>query len=143
MRPTVTHVPTHLSPITSALIKRYVEEDGTTLVLLRMREDLEWVVSAVARTEAEITLCRLGFDASVNTGATSSLGKDLEHCHVVPIDPACLARAAELGCRYDVRTLDALHLAAADRLPRPLVMLTFDRRQADAARSMGLTVEGA
>ncbi len=128
---------------TSALIKRYVEEDGTTLVLLRMREDLEWVVSAVARTEAEITLCRLGFDASVNTGATSSLGKDLEHCHVVPIDPACLARAAELGCRYDIRTLDALHLAAADRLPQPLVMLTFDRRQADAARSMGLTVEGA
>ena len=62
---------------------------------------------------------------------------------VVPIDPACLARAAELGCRYDVRTLDALHLAAADRLPQPLVMLTFDRRQADAARAMGLAVEGA
>jgi uncharacterized protein len=128
---------------TSALIKRYVEEDGTTLVLRRMSEDLEWVVSAVARTEAEITLCRLGFDASVNAAATSSLAADWEHCHVVPMDPACLARAAELGCRYDVRTLDALHLAAADRLPQPLVLLTFDRRQADAARAMGLTVEGA
>lgn len=127
---------------TSALIKRYVEEDGSTLVLRRMSEDLEWVVSAVARTEAEITLCRLGFDPSVHAAAMASLGEDWEHCHVVPMDPACLARAAELGCRYDVRTLDALHLAAADRLPRPLVMLTFDRRQADAARAMGLTVEG-
>jgi predicted nucleic acid-binding protein len=127
---------------TSALIKRYVEEDGTALVLRRMSEDLEWVVSAVARTEAEITMCRLGFDASVDATAKSSLREDWEHCHVVPLDPACLARAAELGCRYDVRTLDALHLAAADRLPQPLVMLTFDRRQADAARALGLTVEG-
>jgi predicted nucleic acid-binding protein len=128
---------------TSALIKRYVEEDGTALVLRRMSEDLEWVVSAVARTETEISLCRLGIDTSVDAAATSRLGQDWGHCHVVPMDPACLARAAELGCRYDVRTLDALHLAAADRLPQPLVMLTFDRRQADAARAMGLTVEGA
>ena len=128
---------------TSALIKRYVEEDGTTLVLRRMSEDLEWVVSAVARTEAEITLCRLGFDGSLSSATKSRLGEDWEHCHVVPIDPACLARAAELGCQYDVRTLDALHLAAADRLPEPRVILTFDRRQADAARAMGMIVEGA
>lgn len=128
---------------TSALIKRYVEEDGTALVLRRMSEDPEWVVSAVARTEAEITLCRLGFDAPAHAAATSRLAADWEHCHVVPVDPACLVRAAELGCRHDIRTLDALHLAAVDRLPQPLVMLTFDRRQADAARAMGLTVEGA
>jgi predicted nucleic acid-binding protein len=62
---------------------------------------------------------------------------------VVPVDPACLERAAEIGCQFEVRTLDALHLAAADRLPRPVVMLTFDQRQADAARSMDLVVEGA
>ncbi len=128
---------------TSALIKRYVKEDGTTLVLRRMSEDLEWVVSAVARTEAEITLCRLGFDAGENATAKANLREDWEHCHVVPIDPAGLERAAELGCQYEVRTLDALHLAAADRLPQRLVMLTFDRRQADAARAMGLIVEGA
>ncbi len=128
---------------TSALIKRYVEEDGTTLVLRWMSEDPEWVVSAVARTEAEITLCRLGFDAGENAAAEANLREDWERCHVVPIDPACLERAAELGCQYEVRTLDALHLAAADRLPPPLVMLTFDRRQANAAREMGLVVEGA
>ena len=128
---------------TSALIKRYVEEDGTTLVLRRMSEDREWVVCAVARTEAEIALCRLGFDARESATAKANLREDWARCHVVPIDPACLERAAELGCQYEVRTLDALHLAAADRLPQPLVMLTFDRRQADAARTMGLIVEGA
>lgn len=128
---------------TSALIKRYVEEDGSPLVLRRMSEDPEWVVSAVARTEAEITLCRLGFEWSDAAAVRASLDADWERCHVVPVDPACLERAAELGCDYQVRTLDALHLAAADRLPQGLVMLTFDRRQADAARAMGLIVEGA
>ena len=128
---------------TSALIKRYVEEDGTALVLQRMDDDPEWVVCAVARTEAEIALCRLGFDPAGRGEPWQGLREDWERCHVVPVDPACLALAAEIGCRHQLRTLDALHLAAADRLPRPLVVLTFHRRQADAARSLDLIVEGA
>jgi predicted nucleic acid-binding protein len=44
----------------------------------------------------------------------------------------------------DVRTLDALHLAAAQRVGGPAMpFLTFDLRQAQAARSLGLTVVGA
>jgi predicted nucleic acid-binding protein len=40
-----------------------------------------------------------------------------------------------------VRTLDALHLAAAQRVSAPGVsFLTFDLRQAQAARALGLTV---
>jgi predicted nucleic acid-binding protein len=127
---------------TSALVKRYVEEEGTQLVLQRMERDSDWVVSAVARAEAEITLCRLGFVPEDGADVWRRLRDDWQRCHVVPIDPACLERAGEIGCRHEVRTLDALHLAAADRLPRPLVMLTFDRRQAAAARAMDLAVEG-
>lgn len=128
---------------TSALIKRYVEEEGTELVLRRMDADPEWAVSSVARTEAEITLCRLDFGPDEIAGIWQRLREDWDRCHVVPVDPACLDRATEIGCRYEVPTLDALHLAAADRLPRPVVVLTFDRRQADAARSMDLAVDGA
>ena len=128
---------------TSALVKRYVEDDGTALVLQRMDDDPEWVVCEVARTEAEIALCRLGFDPGESVDPWQRLREDWERCHVVPVDPACLARAAEVGCRHQLRTLDALHLAAADRLPRPLVVLSFDRRQADAARSLEFIVEGA
>jgi hypothetical protein len=128
---------------TSALVKRYVEEEGTELVLRRMDEDTTWVVSAIARAEIEISLCRLGFDPDQAADLWQRLREDWERCHVVPVDPACLAGAADIGCRYQVRTLDALHLAAADRLPPPLVLLTFDQRQADAARSMALVVEGA
>ncbi|MBA3876178.1 MAG: hypothetical protein C0498_04445 [Anaerolinea sp.] len=128
---------------TSALVKRYVEEEGTDLVLRRMDEDPEWVVSAAARTEAAITLCRLGFEAEGAVNLWRRLREDWDRCHVVPVDPACLDRAAEIGCQYQIRTLDGLHLAATDRLPRPLVLLTFDRRQADVARAMDLAVEGA
>ena len=128
---------------TSALVKRYVEEEGTELVVRRMDEDAEWVVSAVARTEAEITLCRLGFRSDQIAELSQRLRQDWERCHVVPVDAACLDRAAEIGCGYQIRTLDALHLAAANRLPTRLIVLTFDRRQADAARTMDLVVEGA
>ncbi len=128
---------------TSALVKRYVAEAGTELVLRRMDGDREWVVSAVARTEAEITLCRLGFHPEQMAELSERLRRDWARCVVVPVDPACLDRAAEIGCRYEMRTLGALHLAAADRIPAPFSMLTFDRRQAEAARSMNVAVEGA
>ncbi|TAM56970.1 MAG: PIN domain-containing protein [Chloroflexota bacterium] len=128
---------------TSALIKRYVDELGSALVARRMNEDADWVVSAVASTEARITLCRLGFEEGDGTGVWARLGEDWRRCLVVPVDQACLVRAADIGCRFGIRTLDALHLAAAERLPRPLAMITFDRRQAGAARSMDFLVEGA
>ena len=128
---------------TSALLKRYVAEDGTELVTSRMLDDGEWAVSALARAEAEIALCRLGFSRDEHEDRWQRLREDLERCHMVPVDPACLERASEIGCEFEIRTLDALHLAGADRLPRPLTLLTFDRPQADAPRRMNFVVEGA
>lgn len=127
---------------TSALVKRYVKEAGTDLVVRRMDEDRDWAASVMARTETEITLCRLGFRPDEHSDIWQRLREDWDRCHVVPVDAACLGRAAEIGCDHGARTLDAVHLAAADRLPGPLVLLTFDRRQADAARSMHFAVEG-
>jgi predicted nucleic acid-binding protein len=59
---------------------------------------------------------------------------------VVPVDDRCLARAVELGATFGVRTVDALHLAAADRLPRPATFVSFDRRQLPAAAALGFEV---
>jgi hypothetical protein len=39
-----------------------------------------------------------------------------------------------------VRTVDAIHLAAADRLPRPVTFCTFDPRQIPVALSLGFDV---
>jgi len=128
---------------TSALLKRYVEEVGSELVAQRMEADAQWAASAMTRTEAEISLCRFGLGPRDNAARLQRLRDDWERFHVIPVDSRCLGRAAELGCQHDIRTLDAVHLAAAERLPPPFTLLTFDRRQADAARSMDLAVEGA
>jgi predicted nucleic acid-binding protein len=126
---------------TSALVKRYQREPGTDVVLEAMDRDPRWVVSSIVRTEAELVLCT-GFAASDRASVIERLRTDLDRCLSIPVDAECLSRAAEIGCAHGVRTLDALHLAAADRLPRPVTLLTFDRRQAAAARLLGLAVVG-
>lgn len=125
---------------TSALLKRYVDEPGTAQVLELMDRDPEWVASALAQAEAEVTLCNLGLGAEVEVRQRRRLRDDWERFLVVPIDGPCLARAAEIGCEQRVRTLDAVHLAAADRLPKPITLLTFDRRQAEAGQEIGLLI---
>jgi predicted nucleic acid-binding protein len=127
---------------TSALLKRYVHEAGTDQVLELMTRDADWVASALARTEADVTLCRLLSDETTLAEQRRRLREDWDHFRIVPVDAMCLAEAAETGCLRAVRTLDALHLAAAARLPRPFSFVTFDERQAEAARTMGFDVLG-
>lgn len=128
---------------TSALVKRYVEEMGTSEVLELMAKDSDWAASALCRAETHVTLCHLGFGEAVERRLARLLEADWEHFVVVPVDDLCLARAAEIGCESRSRTLDAIHLAAADRLPRPFTFVTFDIRQAEAAKFLGLDVAGA
>ena len=87
-------------------------------------------------------MCHLGFDEALEHTLVRSLQADWERFLVVPVDDRCLALAAEIGCAARVRTPDAVHLAAADRLPRPFAFVTFDSRQADGARTLGYDVAG-
>lgn len=127
----------------SALLKRYVEEASTPLVLDLMERDTEWVASALARTETELTICRIPVDPDTGALVLERVRSDWERFFVVPVDSACLRDATTIGCEQDVRTLDAVHLAAAQRLPGSPRFVTFDRRQATAARAIGLSVVGA
>ncbi|MBA3382001.1 MAG: type II toxin-antitoxin system VapC family toxin [Actinobacteria bacterium] len=126
----------------SALVKRYVEEAGTSEVIRLMAEDSKWCAAALCRTETQVTLCHLGLGETVERQLGRLLHADWEHFLVVPVDDLCLASAAEIGCERRLRTLDAIHLAAADRLPRPFTFVTFDVRQADAARALAFEVTG-
>src|SRR6478736_6680488 len=69
-----------------------------------------------------------------------ALRDDWERINVVPVDQACLDRAAELGRTQPVRTVDAIHLAAADRLPKPITFCTFDPRQIPVALALSFDV---
>ena len=59
---------------------------------------------------------------------------------VVPVDQRCLDRAAQLMRDQPLRLADALHLAAADRLPRPVTFVTFDPTQIPVALGLGFEV---
>jgi uncharacterized protein len=126
----------------SALLKRYVDEMGTTAVIDAMQNDRDWIACAIAHTEAALALCHAALSEEEIAAARRRLDDDWHRFRVLPTDGACLLRAVEIGCDQRIRTLDAIHLAAADRLPRPLMFLTFDRRQAAAALALGFDVAG-
>lgn len=78
------------------------------------------------------------------SAARAAFAEDLPTVGVVELDGVVCEMAASIAASTGVRTLDALHLAAAQRIASPdLVFLTFDVRQAQAARALGLTVLGA
>jgi predicted nucleic acid-binding protein len=61
---------------------------------------------------------------------------------VVGLDATTCNEAAAIAERTGCRSLDALHLGSAVRAGAATV-LTFDVRQAQAGRAIGLTVVGA
>ena len=124
----------------SALLKRYLDEPGAVFVADVMGEDPQWTASALARTEAGITLCRHCPAGVVRTTQLQLLDDDWARFLSVPTDGDCLARAQAIGCEHGVRTIDAIHLASALAVPGDPAFLTFDRRQRDAAVALGLPV---
>ena len=124
----------------SALVKRYVHEDGRELVLEAMAADDVWCASELCRTETMLVLHRVATGPRQADLLWRAFRDDWDAFNVVPVDDRCLARAVDIGAEYGLRTVDAVHLAAADRLPRPTHYLTFDRRQIPGALALGLQV---
>lgn len=124
----------------SALVKRYVREDWSDLVLELMAEDHDWAASELAWSETRITLCRRGPEGAPGSRSQDELVADWLRFTTVSVDAECLAEAARVSCRSGLRTLDAIHLAAATRFPGEVRFLSFDRRQRKAATELGLPV---
>ncbi|MEM7288197.1 MAG: type II toxin-antitoxin system VapC family toxin [Actinomycetota bacterium] len=125
---------------TSALMRRYIPDPHASLVLDAMAGADVWCASELARTEVLMALHRMAMAPFQHEELWRSARADWDAFHVVPVDGRCLSHAADLGATYGLRLTDAIHLAAADRLPRPVQYLTFDRRQIPAAAELGLVV---
>ena len=124
----------------SALVKRYLQEPGRDLVLDAMGSDPVWCASELCRAEAMLVLHRVASGPRQADALWRAFRDDWDAFNVVPVDDHCLAHAVEIGAEYGLRTVDAVHLAAADRLPRPTHFLTFDRHQIPGALALGLQV---
>lgn len=118
----------------SALVKRYIDEEGSGLVLAAMEEARVW------------SLCRIGYVETMRavalTGpheAAEEFKADWPSFEVIEVDADLAQHAAELTLSADLRSLDALHLAAALRMPgKELTVATWDTRLLRAAHDQGL-----
>jgi predicted nucleic acid-binding protein len=121
----------------SALAKRYVAEPDSDAAEAILLADPRWVTAGHTYVEVTLALARR-LDEDDVSRAQESFERDWARIHVV------CRRAAAIGVVTGARTLDALHLAAAERaVGRSGPLFTFDVRLAQVARSMGFAVLGA
>ena len=126
----------------SALLKRYVDEHDSEVAVSVMASDPVLVTSRLAEVEVRRNLTRL-LDGDDLVSARRRLAVDLDAFALVALDATTCGRAALIAEQTLCRSLDSLHLAAARRAGSATALLTFDLRQAQVARSLGITVIGA
>lgn len=118
----------------SAFVKRYIEEDGSDLLAKAMEG---------ARL---LSTCRICFVEAVRAIAAGGSSRDVKKMEsewtsldIVEVDQPLVERAAKLAVSQRLRSLDALHLAAAMSLPDAgITVATWDTRLHRAARAEGL-----
>lgn len=123
----------------SALLKRYVDEADSDAVEGLLRSDT-LLTARHTIVEVRRNLARL-LSGRALMDARRAFATDLPSIAIIELDVVTFDAAASIAEATGARTLDALHLAAAQRIAEPGVgFLTVDVRQAHAARAIGLQV---
>lgn len=118
----------------SALVKRYVDEDGSDEVRLAMGTAESWSSCRLAFVE---TVRAVGFKAG--DAGISRVRRDWSAFRVIELDQMLAERSATLAGKHALKTLDAIHLAAAlDVQSEDLTVATWDTRLHRAVRAHGL-----
>ena len=117
-------------------MKRYVAEDGSDEVRDAMQAAGGWY------------MCRIGFvetaravGLAAGAAAAKAFADEWPAFGAIEVDQQLAEHGARLAIAGDLRSLDALHLAAALLLPRDeLRLATWDRRLHRAARDHEIPV---
>lgn len=125
----------------SALLKRYVDEHDSETADELMRSDPVIVTSRLTEVEVRRNLTRL-LDGEHLDQQRQALSIDLDAFALVTLDATTMNAAARIAEHTLCRSRDSIHLGAAQRAGLATTLLTFDTRQARAAREIGLTVVG-
>lgn len=128
---------------TSALLKRYVDECDSDRYTELLASDIVWLTCRLTWIETWRNLGRR-LEAAAAREAREAFGTDWAHFTIVEIDDALCRDAGHVADETGARSLDALHLAALRRAGSSgITLLTADLRQAQAARTLGLSVVGS
>lgn len=127
----------------SALLKNYFDEPDSSIADRILSSDPVLVTSWVTYVEVRRNLARQLRGAELRE-AKEQFSSDIDQIALVAVDEAVCRAAAQIGEQLGVQSLDAIQLASAQRLAIPsLPFVTFDLRQAQAARSLGFVVLGS
>ncbi len=118
----------------SALVKRYVVEEGSEELIAAMEGTETWVSCWLGYVE---TVRAVGIRAGVE--ASNRIRSEWATMDLVQVDARLAEQAADIALASRLRSLDAFHLAAALAVSDPeLVLATWDRRLHQVAREHGL-----
>jgi predicted nucleic acid-binding protein len=128
---------------TSALTKRYVEEEGSEQVRALCSEADALGVSVLVVPELISTLCRLVRESQLSPedyrSLKSAMQADLSDADLCDLSQDAFEQAVRCLERHPLRALDALHVGSA-LVYQPDIFVSADRRQAEAADLEGLAV---
>ncbi len=123
---------------TSAVLALHVDTPARSVALAVLEPGT--CVSALSLTESLAMIPKLTDEPILQADIEDALRLQWDRYAVVPVDQRCLDRAAVLLREQPLRLADALHLAAAERLPAVVRYVTFDPTQIPVAISMGFDV---
>lgn len=135
---------------TSALVKLYVEEEGSDTVREAVAGAETVATSMIAYVEAraafsrrrrERRLSRSGHDRTIR-----EFEADWEHYVALEVTSGLIRRAAELAEAHALRAYDAVHLASArllrERVREAILFAAWDSNLLSAAKREGLNLVG-
>ena len=133
---------------TSALIKRYVQEEGTDTVDSLWSQSLETATSVVAFAETASAFSRKLREGMLTekeyTWTLRTFKADFESFILISITPSLNATIERLVRQYPLRGFDAIHLSSAlmfrDSGNVPVQFACFDRPLNEAAFKEGLAI---
>lgn len=131
---------------TSALAKLLVAEDGTDVVFRVLESGGDLATGRIAYPEIRATLAAALRSSRIDEAAHAAARTTLDdlvwpELGVVEVTATLAQGAGDLAERHALRGFEAIHLAAALEVAgQDLVVVTWDRRLWDAARSEGIAV---
>ncbi|MGD9996097.1 MAG: type II toxin-antitoxin system VapC family toxin [Ilumatobacteraceae bacterium] len=124
----------------SALVALHLDQPARTVVHDAMDADPDWCTSGLTLMESLALVDRVTDEPIIRDDLEDLVRLTWDRLAVVPVDQRCIDRATTLMRNQPLRLSDALHLAAADRLPRPVRFVTFDPAQIPVALALGFDV---
>lgn len=130
----------------SALVKRYVAEQGSEEVNRLVRGADSVVTNLISRAEvaaAVMRASRIGIISVADAGkAVAQFRSEWGSLQRLPVTEATVERADRLVGHHDLRGYDAVHMAAAlmwqEAMNEPIVMATFDKTLWGVSHDLGL-----